>query len=117
MRKNPFEKFADKLLHKDKKGQELKKYNIDVSSVLGEGIDNEEIQHNENRKLIGLTKTCLMNKIHFWINKQGDHSARIAYIERDIKAANELCNRINNKKYTTEDVNKLKLILSKHSCI
>ena len=48
MFKNPFEKFADKLLGQDKKGQELKKYNIDLSSVLGEGIDQEELQHIES---------------------------------------------------------------------
>ena len=47
MFKNPFEKFADKLLGQDKRGQELKKYNIDLSGVLGEGIDQEELQHNE----------------------------------------------------------------------
>jgi hypothetical protein len=117
MRKNPLEKFADKLLHRDKKGQDLKKYNLDLSGVLGEGINQKEIQHNENRKLIGLTKTCLMNKIHFWINKKGDHSSRIAFIERDIKIANELCNKINSKTYTTADIDKLKLILAKHNCV
>jgi len=116
MRKNPFEKFADKLLHRDKKGQDLKKYNIDLSGVLGEGIDQEEIQHNENRKLIGLTKTCLMNKLHFWINKKGDHSSRIAYLERDIKQAATICEHINQKKYTNDDIEKLKFILAKHSC-
>jgi len=117
MSKNPFEKFADKLLHRDKKGQDLKKYNIDLSGVLGEGIDNKELQHNENRKLIGKTKTCLMNKLHFWINKPGDHSSRINYIERDIKQAVIICDQINKNTYTQDDVNKLKAILSKHSCI
>lgn len=117
MPKNPFEKFADKLLYRDKKGQELKKYNIDLSAVLGEGIDQEEIQHNENRKLVGLTKTCLMNKLHFWISKSGDNSSRIAYIERDIKQAVNICERINQKSYTTDDIVKLKAILSKHSCL
>jgi len=118
MPKNPFEKLADKLLHKDKKGQDLKKYNIDLSGVLGKGVDNEELQHNENRKLIGLTKTCLMNKIHSWINKKsGDNSARIAYIEKDIKQAATICEHINQKKYTQEDINKLKFILAKHSCL
>ena len=48
MQKNLFEKFADKMLHRDKKGQDLKKYNIDLSGVLGKGIDNKELQHNEN---------------------------------------------------------------------
>ena len=43
MSKNPFEKFADKMLHRDKKGQDLKKYAIDLSGVLGKGIDNKEL--------------------------------------------------------------------------
>ena len=117
MFKNPFEKFADKLLGQDKKGQELKKYNIDLSSVLGEGIDQEELQHNENRKLVGLTKTCLMNKLHFWMRKPGEHTSRIAYIERDIKIAVTICDRINKNTYSKDDVTSLKSILSKHSCI
>ena len=118
MSKNPFEKFADKMLHRDKKGQDLKKYSIDLSGVLGEGINNEELQHNENRKLVGTTKTCLMNKLHFWINKvNGDHSARIAYIERDIKQAVNLCELINQNKYTKDDITKLRNILKKHDCI
>ena len=117
MRKNPFEKFADKILHRDKKGQDLKKYNINLSGVLGEGIDDKELQHNENRKLVGTTKTCLMNKLHFWINKPGDHSSRIAYIERDIKQAVNICERINQNKYTQDDITKLRNILQKHNCL
>ena len=117
MFKNPFEKFADKLLGQDKKGQELKKYNIDLSSVLGEGIDQKELQHNENRKLIGLTKTCLMNKLHFWVRKPGDHTSRIAYIERDIKIAATICDRITKNAYSKEDITALKSILSKHGCV
>ena len=105
MQKNLFEKFADKMLHRDKKGQDLKKYNIDLSGVLGKGIDNEELQHNENRKLVGTTRTCLMNKLHFWINKKtGDHSSRIAYIERDIKIAVNICEAINQNKYTKNNI-------------
>jgi len=118
MRKNPFEKFADKILHRDKKGQDLKKYNIDLGGVLGEGIDNKELQHNENRKLVGLVKTCLSNKIHFWLNKEsGDHSARIAYLEREIKTANVICEHINQNKYTQDDITKLRNILQKHNCL
>lgn len=117
MFKNPFEKYADKLLHRDKKGQDLKKYSIDLSGVLGEGIDQKELQHNENRKLVGITKTCLMNKLHFWINKTGDNSSRIAYIERDIKKAVNICEHINNNTYTQDDIIVLKSILSKHSCL
>jgi len=117
MPKNPFEKFADKLLHRDKKGQDLKKYNIDLSGVLGEGIDNKELQHNENKKLIGTTKTCLMNKLHFWINKPGDHTARITYIERDIKKAVNICDHINKNTYTKDDIDALKSILYKHGCL
>jgi hypothetical protein len=117
MSKNPFEKFTDKLLHRDKKGQDLKKYNIDLSGVLGEGIDNKELQHNENKKLIGTTKTCLMNKLHFWINKPGDHTARIAYIERDIKKAVNICDHINKNSYTKDDIDTLKSILYKHGCL
>ena len=116
--KNPFKNFTDKLLHKDKKLQDLKKYNIDLSNVLGEGIDNKELQHNENRKLVGLTKTCLMSKLHFWINKTtGDHSSRITYMERDIKIASNICDRINKKTYMKSDIDTLKSILRKHTCI
>lgn len=117
MPKNPFEKFADKLLHRDKKGQDLKKYNIDLSDVLGKGIDNKELEHNENRKLVGTTKTCLMNKLHFWINKPGDHESRITYIERDIKQAVNICEAINQNKYTKDDITRLKSILIKHGCV
>ena len=118
MQKNLFEKFADKMLHRDKKGQDLKKYNIDLSGVLGKGIDNKELQHNENRKLVGTTRTCLMNKLHFWINKKtGDHSSRIAYIERDIKIAVNICEAINQNKYTKDDITKLRNILIKHDCL
>lgn len=118
MSKNPFEKFADKLLHRYKKGQDLKKYNIDLSGVLGEGIDNEELQHNENKKLVGLTKLCLMNKLHFWLNKTtGDHSARINYLERDIKIASKICNHINKKTYMESEIVKLKAILKRHNCL
>ena len=117
MKKNPFEKFADKLLNTKDKGEALKKYNIDLNGVLGGGIDNEEIQHNENRKLVGLTKTCLLNQLHFWINKSGDHSSRIAYMERDIKTASNICDRINKKTYMKSDIDMLKSILHKHSCI
>jgi hypothetical protein len=117
MPKNPFEKFADKLLHRDKKGQDLKKYNIDLSGVLGQGIDNKELEHNENKKLVGTTKICLMNKLHFWINKPGDHSARVAYIERDIKQAVNICELINQNKYTKDDITRLKSILFKHGCV
>jgi len=115
--KNPFERFADKMLKQDKKGQDLKKYSIDLSSVLGEDINQEELQHNENRKLVGLTKTCLMNKLHFWMRKPGDHSSRIAYLERDIKQAATICDRINKNAYSKEDITALKSILSKHSCV
>lgn len=117
MFKNPFEKYADKMLHRDKKGQDLKKYSIDLSGVLGEDINQKELQHNENRKLIGITKTCLMNKIHFWINKPGDNSSRIAYIERDIKKAVNICERIEKNTYIKDDIDTLKLILSKHNCL
>jgi len=115
---NPFEKFADKMLRRDKKGQDLKKYSIDLSGVLGESIDNKELQHNENRKLVGTTKTCLMNKLHFWINKTtGDHSSRISYLERDIKQAAYICDQINQDKYTKDDITKLRNILQKHNCL
>jgi hypothetical protein len=117
MFKNPFDKFADKILQRDKKGQDLKKYNIDLSGVLGEGIDQKELQHNENKKLIGITKTCLMNKLHFWINKPGDHTARIAYIERDIKKAVYICDCITRNSYIKDDIDVLKSILYKHNCI
>ena len=59
-----------------------------------------------------------MNKLHFWINKvSGDHSVRIAYIERDIKQAVNLCELINKNKYTKDDITKLRNILKKHDCI
>jgi len=116
MRKNPFEKLADKLLHRDKKNQDLKKFIIDLSDVLGEDINQQELQHNENRKLIGLAKTCLSGRLHFWLNKKGDNSSRINYIERDIKIAANICDRINKNNYTKEDVEKLKVILGKHGC-
>ena len=116
--RNPFEKFADKMLHRDKKGQDLKKYSIDLSGVLGGGVDNKELQHNENRKLVGVTRTCLMNKLHFWINKKtGDHSSRISYLEHDIKQAAYICDQINQDKYTKDDITKLRNILQKHNCL
>jgi uncharacterized membrane protein YgaE (UPF0421/DUF939 family) len=118
MSKNPFEKFADKLLKQDKKGQDLKKYSIDLSGVLGGGIDNKELQYNEHRKLTATAKICLSNHHHFWLAKKtGDHSARLSMIERDIKIASNIIDRINKKSYTEDDITKLKSILSKHGCI
>jgi hypothetical protein len=115
---NPFEKFADNILHRDKKGQDLKKYSIDLNGVLGKSIDNKESQHNENRKLVGITKICLMNKLHFWINKTtGVHSSHIAYLEHDIKQAATICDLINQDKYTKDDITKLRNILQKHNCL
>jgi hypothetical protein len=118
MSKNPFEKFADKLLHRDKKSQDLKKYNIDLSSVLGEGIDNDELIYNEHRKLVGIAKTCLSSQLHFFIAKKlGDHSGMITSIENNIKKAANICERINNKTYTSEDISKLRSILRIYGCI
>ena len=78
---------------------------------------NGSYEENENRKLIGLTKTCLMNKLHFWVNKPGDHESRITYIERDIKKAVNICDRIEKKLYIKADIDTLKSILSKHNCL
>jgi hypothetical protein len=118
MPKNPFEKLADKLLHRKDKGDSLKKYNIDLSGVLGEGINQEEIQYNEYRKLVGIAKTCLSNQLHFWLaKKNGDYSNMINSIERNIKISANICGRINNKTYTNEDINKLRSILRIYGCI
>ena len=118
MSKNPFEKLADKLLHRDKKGNDLKKYNIDLNGVFGGGINNKEIEYDSYRKLIGTAKTCLSSQLHFWLSKQnGDHSSRINAIERDIKISSAICDRINKKTYTPEDIKVLKNILSKYSCL
>ena len=117
MSKNPFEKLADKLLHRKDKGDALKKYNIDLSGVLGEGINQEEIQYNEYKKLIGLSKTCLSGRLHFWLSKKtGDNTGRINDIQRDIKIAANIGDRINKKTYTSDDIIKLRSILSKHGC-
>lgn len=112
-----FEKFADKLLYRDKKGQELKKFNIDLSSVLGEGINNDDIQYNEYRKLIGVAKVCLNNQLHFWISKNGNFKSRIEDLERDIKNSATISDRINKKTHTKDDIDRLKFILSKHGCV
>ena len=65
-----------------------------------------------------MTRTCLMNKLHFWINKKtGDHSSRISYLERDIKQAAYICDQINQDKYTKDDITKLRNILQKHNCL
>jgi hypothetical protein len=45
MKKNPFEKFADKILKQKDKGDALKKYSIDLSGVLGGGVDQNEIKN------------------------------------------------------------------------
>ena len=118
MFKNPFEKFADKLLGQDKKGQELKKYNIDLSGVLGDDVNNKEIEYDSYRKLIGTAKTCLSGQLHFWLAKQnGDHLSRIKAIERDFKISATISDRINKKTYTPEDIKVLKDILSKYGCL
>lgn len=118
MPKNPFEKLADKLLHRDKKGNELKKYNIDLNGVFGGGINNKEIEYDSYRKLVGVAKTCLSGQLHFWLaKKSGDHDSRIKAIERDIKISATICNHINKKSYTPEDIKVLKDILSKYGCL
>jgi hypothetical protein len=118
MPKNPFEKLADKLLHRDKKGNDLKKYNIDLNGVFGGGINNKEIEYDSHRKLIGTAKVCLNNQLYFWMaKKNGDHSNMINSIEHNIKKASVICDRINNKTYTEEDISKLKSILRIYGCI
>jgi hypothetical protein len=118
MSKNPFEKLADKLLHRDKKGNDLKKYNIDLNGVFGGGVNNKEIEYDSYRKLIGTAKTCLSGQLHFWLaKKQGDHSSRIKAIERDFKISAAISERINKKTYTPEDIKVLKDILSKYGCL
>ena len=117
MPKNPFEKLADKLLHRKDKGDALKKFNIDLSDVLGEEINQEELKYNEHRKLVGTAKTCLSEYLHFWIIKPGDHSNMVNSIEYNIKKAANICDRINNKTYTEEDISKLKSILRIYGCI
>ena len=118
MSKNPFEKLADKLLHRDKKGNELKKYNIDLNGVFGEDVDNKEIEYDSYRKLIGTAKTCLSSQYHFWmVKKNGDHTSRLKAIERDIKISANISERINKKTYTQEDIRVLKDILSKYGCL
>lgn len=117
MKKNPFEKFADKILKQKDKGDALKKYSIDLSGVLGGDINQKEIQYNEYRKLTAKAKICLSNHLHFWLSKKsGDHSARISMIERDIKISATIIERINNKTYTNEDITKLRTMLDKYSC-
>lgn len=112
MPKHILNKLANKLLCQDKKGQELKKYNIEL------GVDNQELQHNEHRRLIGLTKTCLSSQLHFWIaKKNGDYTARINAIERDIKTAVNISERINKKTSTPEDIINLRDILNKYGCV
>ena len=118
MFKNPFEKFADKLLHRDKKNQDLRQYSIDLSSVLGDDINYEQIQYNEHRKLVGLAKTCLSSQLHFWLSKKtGEHTGMIRSIERHIKEAAVLSIRIENKNYNTDDIAKLRSILRIYGCI
>jgi hypothetical protein len=118
MSKNPFEKLADKLLHRDKKGNDLKKYNIDLNGVFGGNINNKEIEYNSHRKLIGTAKTCLSSQLHFWLSrKNSNHSPRINAIEHDIKISANISNRITKKTYTPEDIVVLKSILSKYGCI
>ena len=117
MKKNPFEKFADKILKQKDKGDALKKYSIDLSGVLGGDINQKEIQYNEYRKLTAKAKICLSNHLHFWLSKKsGDHSARISMIERDIKVSATIIECINNKTYTNEDITKLRTMLDKYSC-
>ena len=117
MPKNPFEKLADKLLHRKDKGEELKKYNIDLNGVFGGGINNDEIQYDGYRRLIGTAKVCLSEKLHFWLSKKnGDYSNHIINIERDVKITANIGKRINEKIYTQEDIKVLKNILSKYNC-
>ena len=117
MFKNPFEKLTDKLLHRKDKGESLKKYDIDLNGVFGGGINNDEIQYDSYRKLIGTAKICLNEKLHFWlVKKNGDYSSQINAVERDIKTSANISKRINEKTYTQEDIKVLKAILSKYNC-
>lgn len=119
MSKNPFEKLADKLLHRKDKGDSLKKYDIDLNGVFGGGINNKEIEYDSYRKLIGTAKTCLSSQLHFWLNKK-NNSEYINYInaiERDIRISASISERITKKTYTQEDIKVLKDILRKYNCI
>ena len=117
MQKNPFEKFADKLLNRDKKGQDLKKYNINLNGILGNDINYDELQYNEHRKLIGIAKTCLSSQLHFWMSKNGNFQSRIDDLQRDIRQSANICDRITKKQHTVDDITKLRTILTKHGCI
>ena len=117
MSKNPFEKFADKLLNRDKKGQDLRKYNINLNSILGDDVDYDEIQYNEHRKLIGTAKICLNNQLHFWMSKNGDFRPRIDDLQHDIRQSANICDRITKKQHTADDITKLRTILTKHGCV
>jgi hypothetical protein len=117
MPKNPFEKLADKLLHRKDKGDSLKKYNIDLNGVFGGGINNDEIQYDNYRRLIGVAKVCLSDKLHFWLSKKnGDYSNQIVNIQRDIKIAANISERISKKTHTPDDIKVLKNILNKYNC-
>jgi len=117
MARNPYDKLADKLLKQSDKGNSLKKFNIDLSGVLGGGIDNTKIEQQYNQTLLNKTMICLNNHLGFWTSKQyGDHTARIADIKRDIKLAENIIKRFDNKTFNQDDTTKLKDILTKHSC-
>lgn len=117
MSKNMFEKLADKLLQRKDKGDALKKYNIDLSGVLGDDINYDELKYNEHRRLIGTAKVCLNNQLHFWIAKNGNFKSRIDDLERDIRIAATISDHINKKTHTQNDIDRLKAILSKHGCV
>ena len=117
MFKNPFEKFADKLLQRKDKGDALKKYNINLNGILGDDINYDELQYNEHRKLVGKAKVCLSDQLHFWLHKANKFQNRIDDLQRDIKIAASISDRINKKTHTQDDVDRLKSILTKHGCI
>jgi hypothetical protein len=117
MARNPYDKLADKLLKQSDKGNSLKKFSIDLSGVLGDGIDNKKIEQQYNQTLLNKSIICLNNHLEFWTSKQyGDHTARIADIKRDIKLLETIIKQVDNKTFTQADQTKLKDILTKHSC-
>jgi hypothetical protein len=78
-----FDRLADKLLKQADKGKDLKKYNIDLSGVLGD-IDNSELYHNECTKTIEKAEKVLNEQLKFWASKSEPNPSRLSILNREI---------------------------------
>lgn len=108
-----FDKLADKLLKQADKNKDLKKYNIDLSGLLGD-IDNSELYHTECIKTIDKAEKVLNEQLKFWASKSEPNQSRLSILNREIKLVASVKDQVLKKQYPHDDLKRIKEILNKY---